>query len=119
MEETAGELLERVKPFVWFYSPEHHGDPDDPDDVAEWVAQSGAGDRQCGGSFPTLAEALVCARLLAIRERAGWSADSWVIGSVAQSKCWCGWSKMLSGCHADDITAHVIEAHPDHWAVKG
>jgi len=112
----------RTRPFVSFYTTKLY-DPDDwPDvrDEREWDVQSAEGG-PCGGSFATLEEALVCARLLALQHVLRWELRLVDGGELyeRESVCWCGWAEPLAGCHADDITAHVITAHPDHPVVRG
>lgn len=115
----------RTRPFVSFYTTKLY-DPDDwPDvrDEREWDVQSSEESRICGGSFATLEAALVCARLLALQHVLGWELRE--LGESPrgirerESVCWCGWAEPLAGCHANDITAHVITAHPDHPVVRG
>ena len=108
----------RTRPFVSFWTGVLY-EPDEPiwADTREWEVQSAEGG-ECGGSFATLEEALVCARLHALQAELGWRLD-YTAPSERVSVCWCGWTKPCAGCHTNDITAHVIEAHRDHPVVRG
>ncbi len=110
----------RTRPFVSFYTTKLYDPEDWPDvrDEREWDVQSAEGG-PCGGSFPDLATALVCARLLALQHVLRWELRSSRGRFPDVSVCWCGWTEPLAGCHANDITAHVITAHPDHPVVRG
>lgn len=111
----------RTRPFVSFWAGKLY-EPDEPHwaDTREWEVQSAEGG-PCGGSFPDLETALVCARLLALQGVLGWELRTPEGGEVYEyeSACWCGWTMPCAGCHANDITAHVISAHRDHPVVRG
>lgn len=116
----------RARPLVWFYSTKLYDPSDyDPDDPAAnehlWQAQAADGDPMCGGDWPTFEDALIGARLLAVREQAGWTMRG--VGVVGPSSralvCWCGWIESIDGCYIDPLVPHVKAAHPEHWTVKG
>lgn len=117
----------RPRPLVWFYSTKVY-DPSDYDtldpatDEQEWNAQSAGGDSMCGGSWPTFEDAMIGARLLAVRVQAGWTMQG-RLGEVGTFPrvlvCWCGWTEAINGCYMDPLVPHVKAVHPEHWTVKG
>lgn len=115
---------QREKPFIWFYSTAlydalgYH-----PDDwVRKWEVQSGWPDNTCGMSFDTFEDALLGARLLALREELGWTLE-WIEHPgdprLMTLMCWCSWFMTINGCYSDPIVAHVKDAHPEHPVVRG
>lgn len=112
----------RTKPLVTFYSTKLHDPENYPeDDERSWQVQAAAGDITCGMDADTLEDALIGARLLAVREEAGWTLEQRPLDPPLHMvlSCWCGMSWDIRGCYADPMIGHVKRAHPEHWTVTG
>ncbi|QDP45561.1 hypothetical protein SEA_FUZZBUSTER_77 [Microbacterium phage FuzzBuster] len=114
---------QRERPFIWYYTTALYDAPSyHPDDwVKRWEVQSGWPDNTCGMDFDTFEDAMIGARLLAIREVLGWSLENRPGEGPLRMvlTCWCGWSCLIDGCYSDPIVPHVKSAHPDHPVVRG
>jgi hypothetical protein len=121
MSTSTADYLPREKPFIYFHSDASPlMDGCDCGD-REWCIES-VHDRSHllpGASAASLDEALVYARLLARRAELGWDITHPIGIGETKSICWCGWSKVCAGWHGNDILRHVIDAHPEHPAVRG